>query len=395
VGEAVEAPDVAARAGVAAERRFWIGLFALACGTTAMPRGDVIEHSVAANALFYGMPAPPEQGTAWTAPEGTPAHAIAALELLSALPDPRGCEHRAVTITVGSVWSARGRDLEVDAWVLPGGTHAIAFNGLVYPIVERAPLVWIWMGDPGLAEPATIPDHHWLASPGYAAYGGYLHCKSNYIRLHENVLDLTHFPFVHGEATGGDDYISVPAEVVAEGDSVSITRCLRDRPVNAGYGGLIRNLGHRVNRTSESWFKTPAFHIAHAKIEDLEGGVEGRTDFNFKIIHCFTPETAHTSHYFFCNARDVRIDEPELNVASLERTRKTFLEDDEALALVEEMWINEDSSDYQELSVRGDRAGLLMRRVIARRAAAERGVVVSAARRVAPASVDDALAEAN
>ena len=265
----------------------------------------------------------------------------------------------------------------------------------VYPIVERAPLVWIWMGDPGLAEPATIPDHHWLASPGYAAYGGYLHCKSNYIRLHENVLDLTHFPFVHGEATGGDDYISVPAEVVAEGDSVSITRCLRDRPVNAGYGGLIRNLGHRVNRTSESWFKTPAFHIAHAKIEDLEGGVEGRTDFNFKIIHCFTPETAHTSHYFFCNARDVRVDEPELNVASLERTRKTFLEDDEALALVEEMWINEDSSDYQELSVLGDRAGLLMRRVIARRAAAERGVVVSAARRVAPASVDDALAEAN
>lgn len=240
-----------------------------------------------------------------------------------------------------------------------------------FRVVERAPFLWIWMGDPDLAEEAAIPDHHWLSSPDYAAYSGYLFCRSNYVRLHENVLDLTHFPYVHGEATGGMDYIRAPAEVQTHGDRVSITRTLRDRPVNLAYGTTIGNVGHRVNRTSESWFETPGFHIAHARIEDLEGGVDGRTSFNFKIIHCFTPETPHTTHYFYANARDVRIDDEALTRAGAERTRLTFLEDDAALELVERLWIEDDNSDFEEVSVRGDRAGLQMRYAVAQRALRE------------------------
>jgi vanillate O-demethylase monooxygenase subunit len=241
-----------------------------------------------------------------------------------------------------------------------------------YQLVERAPLVWIWMGDPALADPSTIPDHHWLARDDYGSFAGYLHCRSNYIRLHENVLDLTHFPYVHGEATGGTNYIKAEATVRKQDDSISITRRLPGEPVNLAYGRVIGNVGHRVNRTSESWFVTPAFHIAHATIEDLDGGIDGQTDFHFKIIHCFTPETAHSSHYFFCNARNMRVDDAALTAATRESMRSTFLEDDDVLTLVEDIWIQEDSSDYEELSVRGDRASLQMRLIIARRAAAER-----------------------
>jgi vanillate O-demethylase monooxygenase subunit len=82
-----------------------------------------------------------------------------------------------------------------------------------YPVVERPPFIWIWMGEPEQADPAQIPDHHWLSSPDYASYSGYIHCRTNYVRLHENVLDLTHFPYVHGEAAGGLDYIRAPFTV--------------------------------------------------------------------------------------------------------------------------------------------------------------------------------------
>ena len=34
-----------------------------------------------------------------------------------------------------------------------------------YPIVEHWGMVWIWMGDPALADPATITDFHWLDDP--------------------------------------------------------------------------------------------------------------------------------------------------------------------------------------------------------------------------------------
>ena len=52
-------------------------------------------------------------------------------------------------------------------------------------------------------------------------------------------------------------------------------------------------------------------------------------------------------------------------------TRATFLEDEEALELVERTWIDENEAGFAELSVRGDLAGLHMRRIIAKRAAAE------------------------
>jgi len=239
-----------------------------------------------------------------------------------------------------------------------------------FPVVEQAPLIWIWMGDPALADPAAIPEHPWLSAPDYTHIGGYLHVKCNYVRLHENVLDLTHFPFLHGEAVGDIAYAQAPFEVAAEGNSVRITRRLEDHPVNAGYGATIGNLGHRVNRTSESWFKTPAFHVAHATIEDLEGGVGGRTDFHLEILHMFTPESATSTHYFWASARDVRIDDEALSEAGRKRTVSVFLEDADALERIEEIWTREDD-DFQEISVAGDRAGLMMRRIIARRAAEE------------------------
>ena len=35
-----------------------------------------------------------------------------------------------------------------------------------YPVVERHRFVWLWMGDPALADPALVPDMHWNDDPG-------------------------------------------------------------------------------------------------------------------------------------------------------------------------------------------------------------------------------------
>jgi phenylpropionate dioxygenase-like ring-hydroxylating dioxygenase large terminal subunit len=238
-----------------------------------------------------------------------------------------------------------------------------------FPVVERAPLIWIWMGEADAADPQRIPEHPWLNSPDYARVIGSLHVKCNYVRLHENVLDLTHFPFLHGEAVGDLAYAQAPFKVAEEGGSVRITRRLEDHPVNAGFAAAIGNPGHRVNRTSESWFKTPAFHVAHGTIEDLEGGVNGRTEFHFKILHMFTPETPTSTHYFWATARDVAIDNTALSEVGRRRAMDTFREDVEALEHIEEIWQRE--GDFREISVAGDRAGLLVRRIIARRAQKE------------------------
>jgi len=43
-----------------------------------------------------------------------------------------------------------------------------------YPVVERYNWLWIWMGDPALADPATIPDYHWFDDPNWGAKSDYL-----------------------------------------------------------------------------------------------------------------------------------------------------------------------------------------------------------------------------
>jgi len=44
-----------------------------------------------------------------------------------------------------------------------------------YPVVERYRWLWIWMGDPALADPDKITDFHWLDDPNWGAKSCYLH----------------------------------------------------------------------------------------------------------------------------------------------------------------------------------------------------------------------------
>src|SRR5258708_9087875 len=71
-----------------------------------------------------------------------------------------------------------------------------------YPVVERYHWLWIWMGDPALADPAKITDYHWLDDPNWGAKGQYLHVKGNWQLVVDNLLDLTHLAFVHETTIG-------------------------------------------------------------------------------------------------------------------------------------------------------------------------------------------------
>jgi phenylpropionate dioxygenase-like ring-hydroxylating dioxygenase large terminal subunit len=64
-----------------------------------------------------------------------------------------------------------------------------------YPVVQRYHWVWIWMGDPALADPDTITDYHWLDDPSWGAKVQYLHVQANWKLIVDNLLDLTHLAF--------------------------------------------------------------------------------------------------------------------------------------------------------------------------------------------------------
>jgi vanillate O-demethylase monooxygenase subunit len=238
-----------------------------------------------------------------------------------------------------------------------------------YAVAERVPFVWIWMGDPAAADTKLIPPElDFFADPAWTtAVHGYYALKCNYLAMHENLLDLTHFPFLHGDKAGSVEYAKAPFDVESSGDRVTITRRMRA-------GSLARQralqLGidpeHRVDQTSETVFVSPALNVGHSLIEDLDASPESRKMFRSEIIHALTPASQTETHYFWISARNFAVDDLEMNTVAYARASETFVEDVEAMEWIEDIQAREIRPGFREISVRGDKAGLRMRTIVAR-----------------------------
>ncbi|WP_368730752.1 Rieske 2Fe-2S domain-containing protein, partial [Mycobacterium avium] len=82
-----------------------------------------------------------------------------------------------------------------------------------YPVVERHRFIWLWMGDPALADPLLVPDMHWNHDPAWAGDGKTIHVKCDYRLVVDNLMDLTHETFVHGSSIGNDAVAEAPFDV--------------------------------------------------------------------------------------------------------------------------------------------------------------------------------------
>ncbi len=100
-----------------------------------------------------------------------------------------------------------------------------------FPVEERHGIVWVWMGDPELADPADIFDLPEFTQPGWHAHHGEgLHIKSNYLNVAENLVDPAHVSFVHPTTLGNAASENVPVHVSTSGEVISAWRWIRDAP---------------------------------------------------------------------------------------------------------------------------------------------------------------------
>lgn len=94
-----------------------------------------------------------------------------------------------------------------------------------WPVVERYGFVWIWLGDGAQADPALVPDFHWMTSPDWAVAQGYHFIEADYRLLVDNLLDLSHETFVHPETIGTAAVADSPVSVrIVDGRSVCAHR---------------------------------------------------------------------------------------------------------------------------------------------------------------------------
>ncbi|QXQ06814.1 aromatic ring-hydroxylating dioxygenase subunit alpha [Sphingosinicellaceae bacterium] len=242
-----------------------------------------------------------------------------------------------------------------------------------YPIVERHGFLWIWMGDAGLADPSDIPDYHCCDSPDWNGQTSYLHVKANYLFLVDNLLDLTHINFVHGDVLGNPEMIgNMVNDTELRPDGVTERWLSPSAPAVPAWRAIINQPWMEGN--VDFWLDmdwAPASNMI-LDVGVKPPGADRSEGSGIVNVNCVTPETATTAHYFYGAAIKAAVD----NVNSVPFWAKAqayaFAQDRlmiEALqANIGDQW---DILEMRPAVNVGDRAALHARRVLRRLIARE------------------------
>lgn len=228
-----------------------------------------------------------------------------------------------------------------------------------FPVAERAPFVWIWLGEPGAETLRNPPHTPWLEEPAWANFGETLPIEANFLLLHEHYLDLTNVFTMHPSAVPpGIETLPELDEVEVSELSVTYTRTLpraRLADWEAEATGLPRDIEY--DRREQGTFISPALHVQRYTIDAHDGRA-----YETVRVQGFTPESDSSTHVFLRIARNYATD----RAVVAEHLRAMFHEwahrDLTVLEAVQRR-LREDGEPRRDINVKADRAAVRARRV--------------------------------
>jgi vanillate O-demethylase monooxygenase subunit len=233
-----------------------------------------------------------------------------------------------------------------------------------FPTIEQWPFVWIYLGDPARMD--VIPPPHrleWATDDSFATAHGRMDIAANYMLLKENVLDLTHFGYVHAATFKIADWVDPPS-CRTDGDTTGYQQSFKRSPLPPVFAEPLGvAAGTPFNRENYGSFVSPALQIAAVDLIDPDSDeIVGR----FRVSHATTPIDATHMHYFWMLGRDYGTNAAEM--AALEAiTKQGFAEDEAMIEAVQEIMTRDPrGTAAPEISVKADTAGVQARRIIER-----------------------------
>ncbi|MEW6436361.1 MAG: aromatic ring-hydroxylating dioxygenase subunit alpha [Pseudomonadota bacterium] len=214
----------------------------------------------------------------------------------------------------------------------PHGDHLIPKAARVtsYKLAERDGIVWIWMGDPALADEAKIsPFPQFGGNPRFTCVYGYLHVDANYQLISDNLLDLTHGQYIHPMFTSA----AGPSVFEPSPDTDEFTvwarfmrRCQYPNKYFQFLGYPADKLGD--HRNVMRW-NPPSVLLLDVGMTGVGEAVEN--GLSIPTAHLLTPETEMTSHYFWGMARDFRREDEEFSKKLLKTGMDIFDNEDKPM----------------------------------------------------------------
>ncbi len=251
---------------------------------------------------------------------------------------------------------------------MPGQQHVPDATRIrSFRVVERDAMIWVWPGDQTLADPEGIPKHPHLTDPDWQWTSIFLEIACNWEMLNDNLLDLTHLGYVHKRTIGGDPNAHAGAEMktTQTGNSVHVRRWIPNSEPPPHY-----KAGHafagKIDRWQEIDFVPGLLRLYTGGMDVGTGAYDGRRTggVQFMGMHGVTPSTATSCYYFFSQARNFRLHEPDLEAKLHDNALATLLEDKSVLEAQQARLLEEPGRG--NIDMRTDAGGLHARRIIER-----------------------------
>ncbi|MDM7489609.1 aromatic ring-hydroxylating dioxygenase subunit alpha [Rhodococcus sp. GXMU-t2271] len=253
-----------------------------------------------------------------------------------------------------------------------------------YPVVERHRFVWVWPGDPMLADPSTIPDMFQMDSPDWAGDGRTIDVQANYQLVLDNLMDLTHEEFVHSSSIGQDELSESDFVVTHDDRTVTVTRWMHDIDAPPFWLKNMRDkfpgFEGKVDRWQIIEFQAPStIRIDVGVAKAGTGAPEGDRSqgVNGFVMNTISPVDERTALYFWAFMRNYRLDSQLITTQLREGVHGVFGEDEAMLTAQQKAIEANPGHEFYNLNI--DAGGMWVRRIIQRMIEAERIVAAGTA----------------
>ncbi|WP_219894255.1 aromatic ring-hydroxylating dioxygenase subunit alpha [Aquisediminimonas profunda] len=293
------------------------------------------------------------------------------------------CPHRFAPLSAGNI----------SGEVVTCGYHGLAFNahgvcvhnphGPVtsamrvrnYPLIERHTALWLWAGEPDLADPDLIADLSFIdRTPEPARIAMYLPTKANYQLLVDNIMDLSHADYLHPETLGGI-MTGAKSSTRDAGDHI-VAEWISSDCIPAPAFVPMLPPGARADVWTEVVWRAPSLMVLGTSV--VPTGTTKTPEDDSYTLHNMVPETETTTHYFACNTRRYRLDDDELSAMIRPILVKAFCEEDKPM--LEKQQARMGTPDLWSLSpilLQVDAGAVRVRRKLDSLIAAERAAATS------------------
>ncbi|NNE52715.1 MAG: aromatic ring-hydroxylating dioxygenase subunit alpha [Sulfitobacter sp.] len=216
-------------------------------------------------------------------------------------------------------------------WAPGGGRLPSEARVHAYPLEERYGLIWIWMGNPALADPNDIFEIAHYDDPAWGINrGAAMELECNYLLMCDNLLDPTHVAWVHASSFGQSAARDTPLRVPRTDEGVIVHRWMMDVEPAPFYKKVIGFEGN-CDRLQHYEVRYPSHALIKAIFTPAgTGGPEGALHDDVFIMDSYnfmTPVTEGETRYYWFQLRNIRPDDAALSEVMSNDVREAFEED--------------------------------------------------------------------